>query len=146
MTTNEKMALIQETTEEFQKKMLKALGDIPAVLIGLRTDMTAMKDMVGSAENEKAATDNKKHQRIMDTEEILTKCLPGFREYFNKVTFCASVLSQMVRALSVILKPPKIQLEALKMLMEMMMFSKNSGSPPVTQMLESRQGVSAFVS
>lgn len=121
--TNAEISMIQETTEEIQTKMLKALGDIIEVLVGLRTDMKAMKDMIGTADNAKVAAGIKKQPRIMDREGILTKCLSGLRTNFKKVTFCPSVLPQLLRASSVILKPSKMQLAALKMLIDMMMFS-----------------------
>lgn len=54
--------------------------------------MEAMKDMIGTADNANVVTDNKKHPRIMDLEEFLTKCLSGFRTYFNEVRFCQSNL------------------------------------------------------
>lgn len=70
---------IKNATEELQKKMLKALGEITAVLTERRTDMTAMKDILRTDDNSNGATDNNKQPRIMDLKGILTKFLPGFK-------------------------------------------------------------------
>lgn len=63
------------------------------MLTGLRTDITAMKDMIGNDENAKVADDNKKQLRIMYLEGILTKFLPSFRTFINKIAFCPLVVS-----------------------------------------------------
>lgn len=49
--------------------------------------MIAMKDVLSTANNAKVDADDKKQPRIMDLKGILTKSLPGFKNYVNTVMF-----------------------------------------------------------
>lgn len=50
-----------------------------------------------------------------------------FKNLVNKVTFCPSFLSELVRESNMMLKPSKIQMAALKMLMDTMKYSTKGG-------------------
>lgn len=69
--TNEEINFLQNTTERFQKKMLKSFADIAETCNGLRADMIIVKDVLYNADNGKGA-------RLYGTETILTMRLPGF--------------------------------------------------------------------
>lgn len=63
----------------------------------------------------------------MGLEEVLLNVLPCFRIFFKKTTFCLSVLSQLVRAFIVVLKPSQKRLQSMKMVVKVMMFSTKGG-------------------
>lgn len=65
---------------------------------GLRTDISSTNDMDGNDDIIRQVGVNKKQPRIMDLEVIFSSRLPRLRSFFNKTTFCVSILSQLVRA------------------------------------------------
>lgn len=92
--TNAKMSQIQAITKKFRTKMLTDLGDITEMLTRIRTEMTAMKDVLGTAFNAKVATDNMKQTRITYIEGIFTKWFLIFKTFLLSWRF--SVYSVLV--------------------------------------------------